>query len=43
MLNKGNLTDTIFYLELNVPGIDKNMSPTCIWTFLYVKLGVIEG
>jgi hypothetical protein len=31
------------HLELKVPGIDKNTSPTCILTFLYVKLGVMEG
>ena len=32
-----------FYLELKVPGIGNNTSPTCISTFLYVKLGVIDG
>jgi hypothetical protein len=38
-----DLSDPWLYLEVNIPGIDNNTSPTCSSTFLYTKLGVIEG
>src|SRR5918994_7123075 len=38
-----DLSDPWLYLEVNIPGIDNNTSPTCSSTFLYTKLCVIEG
>src|ERR687889_258382 len=43
MFKQHGLLYTSFYLEVNIPGTDNNTSPTCSSTFLYTKLGVIEG
>ena len=43
MFKQHGILYTSFYPEVNIPGTDNNTSPTCSSTFLYTKLGVIEG